>query len=66
MTTLTYAKDTGTNARRVTIGSVCKVAEVPADFTVVWLWALTGLMLTAVAVACIGSLDFADFLGAAG
>jgi hypothetical protein len=64
MTTLTY--DTGTKAKSVTTGSVCNVAAVPADFTVVCLWALTGLMLTGLIVACVGSVDFAGFLGAAG
>jgi hypothetical protein len=66
MTTLPYAQDTRTNAKRVTIGSVCKVTGVPADFIVVCLWALTGLMVTTLVVACVGSLDFADFLAVAG
>jgi hypothetical protein len=33
-------------AKRVTIESGCKVAAVPADFAVVCLWALTGLVVT--------------------
>jgi hypothetical protein len=66
MTTLPYAQDTRTKATGVTIGSVCKVTTVPADFIVVCLWALTGLMVTALVVACVGSVDFADFLAAAG
>jgi hypothetical protein len=66
MTTFLYAQDTGTKAKRVTIDPDCKFAVVPADFTVVCLWALAGLMLTALVVACVGSADFADFLAAAG
>jgi hypothetical protein len=66
MTTFPYAQDIATKAKRVTIGSVCKVAAVPADFTVVCLWALTGLIMTALVAACVGSIDFADFLAAAG
>jgi hypothetical protein len=66
MTTFPYAQETAIKAKRVTIGSVCKVAAVPADFIVVCLWALTGLMLTALFAACVGSIDFADFLAAAG
>jgi hypothetical protein len=66
MTTFLYAQDTGATAKRVTIDSVCKVAAVPVDFAVACLWALAGLMLTALVVACVGSADFADFLAAAG
>jgi hypothetical protein len=66
MTTLPYAQDIRTKAKRVTIGSVCKITVVPADFIVVCLWVLAGLMLTALVVACVGSIDFADFLAAAG
>jgi hypothetical protein len=53
-------------AKRVTIESGCQVAAVPADFAVVCLWALTGLVVTGLVVACVGSADFTDFLGAAG
>jgi hypothetical protein len=53
-------------AKRVTIESGCKVAAVPADFAVVCLWALTGLVVTGLVVAGISSADFTDFLGAAG
>jgi hypothetical protein len=66
MTTFLYAQDTATKAKRVTVDSVYKVAAVPAEFAVVCLWALAGLMLTALVVACVGSADFADFLAAAG
>jgi hypothetical protein len=53
-------------AKRVTIHSACKVAAVPADFAVVCLWALTGLVVTSLVVACVGSPDFAGFLAPAG
>jgi hypothetical protein len=66
MTTLPYAEDARTKAKRLIIGSVCKVTAVPADFTVVCLWALTGLMVTGLVVACVGTVDFADFLVVAG
>jgi hypothetical protein len=66
MTTLPYAQDIGTKAKRVTIVSVCKLTAVPADFIIVCLWALTGLMVTALVVACVGGVDFADFLAPAG
>jgi len=64
MTTLPYAQDTSTKAKRVTIDSVRKVTG--ADFTVVCLLALTGLVVTALVAACVGSLDFVDFLAPAG
>ena len=66
MTTLPYAQDTSTNAKRVTIGSVRKVAAVSADLTVACLWALTGLMVTALVAAYVGSPDFVGLLAAAG
>jgi len=66
MTTLPYAQDTSTKAKRVTIDSVRKVTAVPADFTVVCLLALTGLVVTALVAACVGSPDFVDFLAPAG
>jgi hypothetical protein len=65
MTVLAHTQAAGVHASRVTIGSVCKVAVVPANLTVC-LWALTGLAVTALVVACVGSVDFADFLAAAG
>jgi hypothetical protein len=66
MTTLPDEQDAGTKEKRVTIGSLRKVAVVPAGFTVVCLWAFIGLMVTALIVACVGSVDFAYFLAAAG
>jgi hypothetical protein len=65
VTTLADTQTADVYAKRATIDSVCKVAAVPADFAVVWLWALTGLVVTPV-VACVGSADFARFLAAAG
>jgi hypothetical protein len=64
MTTL--PEDIGSKEKRVTFGSLRKVAAVPAGFTVVCLWATIGLMVTAVIVACVGSGDFVYFLAAAG
>ena len=64
MTTLPYARDTRTKAKRVTIDSVRNVTG--ANFTVVCLLALTGLVVTALVAACVGSLDFVDFLAPAG
>jgi len=64
MTTLPYTQDTRTKAKRVTIDSVRKVTG--ADFTVVCLLALTGLVVTALVAACVGSPDFVDFLAPAG
>jgi hypothetical protein len=66
MTAFPYARDTGTKAKPVTIGWVGKGAAVPADFIVVCLWALIGLIATFMLVACVGSVDFAIFLAAAG
>jgi hypothetical protein len=66
MTTLPHAHDTGTKAKRITSVSVCKVTAVPADLTLVCLWALAGLIVTALVAACVGSVDFADLLAAAG
>jgi hypothetical protein len=66
MTPFPYAQGTGTKAKPVTIGWVGKGAAVAVDFSVVCLWALIGLIATFVLVACVGSVDFADFLVAAG
>jgi hypothetical protein len=43
-----------------------KAVDVPADFAIVCLWALAGLMVIALVAAWVGSVDFADFLAAAG
>jgi hypothetical protein len=40
--------------------------NVPIDLIVVCLWALTGLIVTAMVAACVGSEDFAGFFAAAG
>jgi hypothetical protein len=66
VTTLADTQTADLYAKGATIGSVCKVAAVPADFAVVCLWALTGLVVTALVVACVGSAEFAGFLAAAG
>jgi hypothetical protein len=66
MTTLAHTQPTGANAKRVTISSASKIAVAPPDLTVVCLWALTGLVVTALVAAWVGSEDFAGFLGAAG
>jgi hypothetical protein len=66
MTASAYARDTCTKTNRITIGSICKVPAVPANFTVVCLWALIGLAVTALVVVWVGSVDFAGFLAAAG
>jgi hypothetical protein len=65
MTPFPHAQDTGTKAKPVTIGWVGKGAT-SADFIVVCLWALIGLIATFMLVACVGSVDFANFLAAAG
>jgi hypothetical protein len=62
MTTLPDEQDADTKENRVTIGSVRKVAAVPAGFiVVVCLWALIGLMVTALIVACVGRLILRTF-----
>jgi hypothetical protein len=40
--------------------------HVPADFIVICLWSLTGLVVTALLGACVGSVDFVSILAAAG